>query len=274
LYRDLVRQLEPDQPAYGLQSQGLDGHKPLLGNLQEIAKHYIEEIRSLQPEGPYYLGGYCLGGTIAYEKAQQLHRQKQKVALLAMFETYNIKSSPTEPTIQQRVRIFLENIKFHAENMSLLDRKNRVKFLGAKTRTAIRRLQIRLHIECSKLVERLRRDREPQYPHLYIKEFNDKAHREYEPQSYSGSLTLFRPKVNFKGFQDPHFGWRHLVEKCDVHYLPVNPRGMLIGPFAKNLAWELTQCIETATRRTLEKDMQDIDPDESTVYSNADSKPA
>ena len=55
-----------------------------------MAAHYREEMQRLQPKGPYLLGGYCLGGTIAFEIAQQLRRAGESVALLAMLETYNL----------------------------------------------------------------------------------------------------------------------------------------------------------------------------------------
>src|SRR5207249_10218034 len=72
IYRDLSRHLGPDQPFYGLQAQGLDGTAECLTTVEDMAALYINEIRRVQPEGPYFIGGYCLGGTIAYEIAQQL----------------------------------------------------------------------------------------------------------------------------------------------------------------------------------------------------------
>ena len=66
-YYDLARHLGPDQPLYGLQAQGLDGSQEPQRSFEEMASHYIEEMRAVQPEGPYHLGGDCLGGVIAYE---------------------------------------------------------------------------------------------------------------------------------------------------------------------------------------------------------------
>ena len=71
-YFDLARHLGPDQPVYGLQARGLDGKQPPHNCLEEMARDYIAEIRQLQPEGPYYLGGTSWGGMIAFEIAQQL----------------------------------------------------------------------------------------------------------------------------------------------------------------------------------------------------------
>ncbi len=94
VFLGLARQLAPDQPAYGLQAVGLDGKSPRHTTLENMAAHYVQEIRSFQPEGPYYLGGYSMGGLIAFEMAQQLHRLGQRVALLALFDTVPICTIP------------------------------------------------------------------------------------------------------------------------------------------------------------------------------------
>ena len=88
-YRELARALGPDQPFFGLQAQGADGKRPPLSRFEDIAAHYVEEIRAFQPEGPYVLGGSSYGGLVAFEMAQQLYAQGQKVALLALFDTWS-----------------------------------------------------------------------------------------------------------------------------------------------------------------------------------------
>ena len=65
-YRDLALHLGSDQPVYGLQPQGLDGKQPLLNRIEDMAAQYIREIQTIQPNGPYYPGGYSFGGIIAY----------------------------------------------------------------------------------------------------------------------------------------------------------------------------------------------------------------
>jgi thioesterase domain-containing protein len=83
----LVRCLAPDQPVYGLQAVDRVGGEYRHTSVEEMAACYVKEIRSLQPDGPYYLGGHSLGGWIAYETAQQLARQGQSVQMLALFDT-------------------------------------------------------------------------------------------------------------------------------------------------------------------------------------------
>ncbi|WNZ27672.1 hypothetical protein HJG54_33020 [Leptolyngbya sp. NK1-12] len=89
VYRDLALNLGPDRPVYGLQAQGLHGRGGIKSNrLEDIAADYINEIRRVQPQGPYYLSGLSNGGNIALEMAQQLQTQGEQVALLAMFDSY------------------------------------------------------------------------------------------------------------------------------------------------------------------------------------------
>ncbi len=83
-YGDLARHLGPDQPVYGLRALGLDENQPPHCRIEDMAAHYIKEIQSLQPEGPYFLGGYCLGANVAFEMAQQLQRQGQAVSLIIL----------------------------------------------------------------------------------------------------------------------------------------------------------------------------------------------
>ena len=87
IYRPLVAYLGLDQPVYGLQAQGIDGTQTPYTRVEDMARHYIKEIRELEPHGPYYLTGDTLGGLIAFEIAQQLTRQGEDVAFLAMFDT-------------------------------------------------------------------------------------------------------------------------------------------------------------------------------------------
>ncbi|PYK39721.1 MAG: hypothetical protein DME60_09285 [Verrucomicrobia bacterium] len=84
--RNLSLSLEADQPVFGLRSQGLGGEAPYF-TVEEMAIHYLREIRTVQRKGPYFLAGYCFGGMIAYEMARILKTQGQEVASLVMFNT-------------------------------------------------------------------------------------------------------------------------------------------------------------------------------------------
>src|SRR5215217_259041 len=88
IYRSLVSHLSSDQPVYGLQAAGLDYQKECLIRVEDMAAHYLEEIREFQSQGPYYLLGDTLGGLFALEMAHQLGIAGQEVALLAMLDTH------------------------------------------------------------------------------------------------------------------------------------------------------------------------------------------
>ena len=84
VFAQLARLLGSDQPVYGLQARGLDGKEAPFTTVVEMARHYIAEIRTLRPQGPYVLVGVCTGGLIAYEMGQQLLEQGEAVTLAVM----------------------------------------------------------------------------------------------------------------------------------------------------------------------------------------------
>lgn len=86
-FKRLATELGPEQPFYGLQAQGVDGHRPALATIQAMAAQYVEAIRSVDPQGPYWLLGYSAGGVIALEMAHQLRQAGAEVALLGMIDT-------------------------------------------------------------------------------------------------------------------------------------------------------------------------------------------
>jgi thioesterase domain-containing protein len=85
-FQALARRMAPDQPLYGLQLRGLHGDRPLLDRIEDMAAEHIESMRSMQPRGPYLLGGHCIGAMVALEMALQLQRRGERVALLASLD--------------------------------------------------------------------------------------------------------------------------------------------------------------------------------------------
>lgn len=83
----LARQLGHEQPVYGFRSLFKTGHKSDM-NTQLAASHYAQEIQQIQPQGPYYVAGYCEAGKLAFEIARQLTRQGHVVQLLALVEQF------------------------------------------------------------------------------------------------------------------------------------------------------------------------------------------
>jgi amino acid adenylation domain-containing protein len=84
-YRELARELAAyDQPVYGLQAWGLDEDAEPSDRVEEMAASYAEAVLSVQPRGPFRLGGYCSGGVLALEVARELRRRGHEVSLLAL----------------------------------------------------------------------------------------------------------------------------------------------------------------------------------------------
>jgi amino acid adenylation domain-containing protein len=247
LYRHLTRYLGPDQPVYGLQSQGLNGDGRLNTTIQDMAAQYVKEVMIVQPHGPYLLGGYCLGGTIAFEMAQQLSAQGEKVGLVVMLDTYNPVAVSHSKLFPKAPLHFLQNLWFHGANFSLIRSEDRRKFLSEKVDIELTRLGMRLHAGYQFLQRACGGKTHNNYPHLIIKKVNDQAGLRYVPQPYGGRVALIRPKGNFFGFTDPSLGWSEIVRHdLEVHELPLYPKGMLVEPFCRLLAETLKLCLQNA----------------------------
>jgi thioesterase domain-containing protein len=87
-YTTLVRHLNTERPFYGLRAVGMDDDQPPYTDIPTMATGYVETIKTIQPQGPYYLGGWSMGGVIAYEMAQQLAQQPgDNVATVIMVDS-------------------------------------------------------------------------------------------------------------------------------------------------------------------------------------------
>jgi len=91
VFSRLAKQMGQSQPVYGLQPRGLDGERLPFVRVEEMAAHYVEEIRTVRPRGPYLIGGTCTGGVVAYEMAQQLTALGEQV-VLAIIESWHPQS--------------------------------------------------------------------------------------------------------------------------------------------------------------------------------------
>jgi thioesterase domain-containing protein/acyl carrier protein len=246
LYRDLARHLGPDQPVYGLQAQGLDGRKPFHTRVEDMAEQYIGDIQTIWPDGPYLLGGYCMGGTVALEMAQQLQARGKKVALLALFESYNwSKLSPK--TSYESVYQLAEKLEFHVRNFLLLDRRQKWKFILEKARVAKQRRPVWYGMAMSRLGLGAHQISGQNVALASLWKSNDKAALDYIPKAYPGRITQFSPIRTYTRWGRPELGWEALAARgVEVHKLPVYPAGMLVDPFARLLAEELRACIDHA----------------------------
>jgi thioesterase domain-containing protein len=209
-----------------------------------MAAKYLEEIKLARPKGPYYLGGYCLGGTIALEVAQQLRRAGDAVELLAMIETYNLQSRPPISFSLKAIHK-AQNLYFQARNLLLSLSEGTSKFFTEKYRVEIGRLKVKWHILYSQFFNQFHPGRRLGYQHLRINVVNDKAQAAYRPAPYDGKIILFRPKAFYRQFSDRCFGWGEVAKHgVEVVEMPNYPRGLLNDPFVDVLADRLKAEIE------------------------------
>jgi glutamate-1-semialdehyde aminotransferase/thioesterase domain-containing protein/acyl carrier protein len=240
LYRSLGEHLAPDFPLYGLQSKGLDGESQPLHSIEEMAACYLRELRTVQPRGPYYLGGYCLGGTVAYEMAQILRREGEEVPLVAMLDTYNFSRA-----LKVSFRSFLlQKAKFHLANMTQLRSVDMLRYLQEKMRLGFggELANLKTSMPGSSRADGV--SRATSGPEAKVQGINDYAAEHYDPLPYSGRLTLFKPRFNYKFYPDPRMGWGDLaLGGLDIVEVAVNPHSMLLEPYVKVLADQLKERI-------------------------------
>lgn len=83
----LARSMAPQVPFFGLQPPGLEPSVQPITRVEDLAAHFVRELIQHQPDGPYQLGGYCLGGLTAFEMARQLRAMGREVSALVLFGT-------------------------------------------------------------------------------------------------------------------------------------------------------------------------------------------
>lgn len=106
LYQSLGKNLQPNRPIYALQAKGLDGKQQISTSIPEMAADYIIEIQQVQPNGPYLLFGFSLGGFIAYEMANQLMAKGEEVRFLGVIDTVTYAAHEDLPVLQYLFRQF------------------------------------------------------------------------------------------------------------------------------------------------------------------------
>lgn len=245
IYRDLSRYVGSDQPFFGLQSQGLDGERPFLRTIEDMAALYVTEIQRVQPHGPYFLGGYCLGGTVALEMAQQFRKKGEQVALLALFDTMNW-SKIRNTSFWSKAYYQGQRLLFHAQNVFLLDFKDQVKFFREKWKSLRSRTSVWRGMMLGKLMENERGKKSESLLLAKMWKINDRAALNYTPQSYSEVITDFRPTKQYSIYKGSDMKWQNLSRSQEVVTLPVFPAGMLVEPFVKHLATALRTSIDKA----------------------------
>ncbi len=226
---ELSRRLGPDQPFYALQSRGLYGGAAPLTTVEDMATHYLSEMREVWPEGPWYLGGYCFGAIVAHEIATRLQGAGEEVALLAIFNG----PSPA----------WIKRWGWHGNQPSWLAKHPRAPKLSEDERRRRRRATQRSRLTRAvrdprrlwtglmwdlweprtRLALALGRPIPERLRERYFLELHAKAERRYEPRIYRGEILSFYGEGLY---EDPTLGWeRYASEGMRTFSVPGEHRG-------------------------------------------------
>jgi len=228
-YLNLVKYLGSEQPVYGLQAQGVDGKQTPRKQVEEMAAHYIQEIRTLQPQGPYLLAGFSFGGWIAYEMAQQLQTQGQKVALLAMFDTRS-------PNLEPQKVSFVKSVIMRLGHLRQIAPTEKWDYL---------RIIVRWYLNKDEYKDYLRRQLPESLQNFEVLDANMEASRNYVPSVYPGSITLFRCSIQDPKYSHQHtLGWSELVGGVEIYNVPSYHDRILREPHVQALAEKLKISLE------------------------------
>ncbi len=220
-YIRLAQFLGSDQPCYGLQSRGLLDGQDSHTRIEDMAAYYIQAVQSVQPAGPYLLGGWCMGGVIAFEMARQLHAQNQKVAMLALVESQLSSAADNFSEGDADDLRFIFGASFNP--ISSLDAvpKDRDQQLAFMLEEAKKAGLVPAEIEIAqarRYVEFIRANR--------------RAAQNYRPGPYPGRVTLFKASDNPASMsQDPALGWDQWAGGgVDIHFVPGGHGTLLYKP--------------------------------------------
>jgi len=257
--------LGEEQPFYVFHPLAERGHD-LPATVELMAKRYVQVLREAQPHGPYLLGGYCNAGLIAFEMAQQLRAQGEKVELLVLVETLarnrEFRQHRTLVSIAAKLlgmkpadelEYFVRLCKLSTD-FRALPSSERTRFIarsvGAFPRvasSAMRRL----------LCRRFRSNGASSHSQDIAASSNIWGEEEvsthyrrlvygYVPRPYAGRLTIFRAEGEKHSTDDPAMGWRSLAQKVDSHSIPGDHLGCI--SLAENLpifAEHLKSCLDS-----------------------------
>ncbi|HJP93404.1 MAG TPA: amino acid adenylation domain-containing protein [Pyrinomonadaceae bacterium] len=235
IYRPMSRHLGDDQPVYALQAQGLDGRQEPLRRVEDMARRYVKEIRTLQPDGPYYLLGASFGGLVAYEMAQQLLSQRQEVAFLGLLNTncpvYSLGKKAICHLGHLRQRGLLNYSRAVAGSV-----RRRLNLVSSDQQTS--------NADVRGLVPEQADDALVQTVAAIFE-----AEQKYVPANnrYPGKVTLFWANDAPRDFEDNRLAWRKVAAGgLEIHVVPGSHTKMREEPHVQTLVEKLRPSLEKA----------------------------
>jgi amino acid adenylation domain-containing protein len=256
-YRDLARHLGADQPFYGIQARRLGGRQVGHHDLKEMAEFYIREIKTVQPEGPYYLGGSSFGGLAAFEMARQLRTRGESVGLLALLDTGTPdypKFLPETNLFRRKIYNFTRRFELHRDNLNALSARQKFDYIWEKLKKVRLKYRRRIRDGYKKTVRSFyaRTKGAGNIPKNYIQLEDQiwRAGQNYQPEIYDGDVTLFRATLQPLGIEpDETLGWREFVGgNLEIHDVPGHHGSIVVEPYVAVLAEKLEFCLKKAQR--------------------------
>jgi FkbH-like protein len=262
LYRNLALYLAADHAVYGLQPYSRPDAPMAHTRIGEMATYHIDKMRSVQPRGPYLVGGMCAGGVIAFEIAMQLQSEGEKVALVALIDAADVNAPlKTWRFASQRIRSF--SSAMFQDQPARLDRRILSAFTQALRRARnlstylvghclrellddVRMRLFRSYLDRGRTLPRVLE----QIPVRTVYLFAEKC---YQPDIlFDGNLVLFRATCGegpdepyIARYQDPLLGWaRRSTRAIRVHDIPGGHSSMLQEPHVQILAAHLQLSID------------------------------
>lgn len=241
--RHLAVQVGADRPVYGLQARGIYGGQEPHETFEEMARDYIAEIRSVQPQGPYLLGGFSGGGLVAYEMAQQLRAAGEETALVVLLDT----PYPDVPvfSLQDRILMKLQDVRRYG--LSFVTTWIGHHLDGLRRRAVARTLGQNTSAE--------------QFHNAEIEAAFRRALGRYRGAPYEGAVLLMRPKLVVgyritggrelnieRGLLRDDNGWRRFVGALTIHEVPGDHDSMVLEPSVRVLAGRLRDELARADR--------------------------
>jgi len=231
----VVKHIRTSHQIQGMQAKGIDGAEEPFDRIEDMAAFYLHAIRQVQPHGPYLLAGYSLGGLVTLEMAQQLTAVGEKVALLAMLDSY---PDIRYLSLALRARLLMRLATRRAatsmklpvgEALSLIIRPSR-------RRSGAPKVSYKPPVDVS-LSPAVQRARECAYLAL----------TRYKPRFYPGKIKFVRAEIPTDFPADPIAVWAHLADKFEVETVPGDHLGIMSTHYEK-LASALSRYVEEALR--------------------------
>ena len=240
----LPRYLGPDQPLYGLMHEARSGKRVLYRTIPEIAANHLKEIQKVQPQGPYYLGGFCFGGMVAFEIAQQLQKQGQEVAILFLVDPSALNSWRSR---FEKTESFRSEISRHARSLAGIDVWEKFKYVHVRVSDRINGIVDRGK-NIAKTATRTAyfvtgRPLPPLLRLHYLDSVDHWAMNHYEPEEYTGDLILFK---SAQKSYDPDLIGNLIGGKFQVREVPSSHHDLLKEPNIGLWVNELRACLEKA----------------------------